>query len=47
MAGSVAAVTPEAERLEVAVAAEPPPEFLVNTAPVAAKVVLANIPHEP
>jgi len=42
---SVAAVTPEAERLDVAVAVEPPPEFLVNAAPVAAKVALANILH--
>src|SRR5439155_782028 len=42
---SVAAVTPEAERLGVAVAVEPPPEFLVNAAPVAAKVALANILH--
>ena len=42
---SVAAVTLEAERLDVAVAVEPPPEFLVNAAPVAAKVALANILH--
>jgi two-component system OmpR family sensor kinase len=42
---SVAAITAEAERLEVAVSVEPPPEFLVNAAPVAAKVALANILH--
>jgi len=42
---SVAVVRPEAERLEVAVSVEPPPEFLVNAAPVAAKVALANILH--
>ena len=42
---SIAAITAEAERLDVTVAVEPPPEFLVNAAPVAAKVALANILH--
>ena len=42
---SVVAITAEAERLEVAISVEPPPEFLVNAAPVAAKVALANILH--
>jgi len=41
----VAVVRPEAERLEVTVSVEPPPEFLVNAAPVAAKVAVANILH--
>src|SRR3989442_1615515 len=34
---SVAAITPEAERLDVTVAVEPPPAFLVNAEPVGAQ----------
>src|SRR5437763_44689 len=40
---AVAAVRPEAERRGVTVAVERPPELLVNAAPGAAKVALANI----
>jgi two-component system, OmpR family, sensor kinase len=38
----VAGVSPEAVRRGVAIAVEPPPELLVNAAPVAAKIALAN-----
>jgi two-component system OmpR family sensor kinase len=40
---ALAAVRPEAERRSVAVGLECPPELLVNAAPGAAKVALANI----
>jgi two-component system OmpR family sensor kinase len=40
---AVAAVRPRAERQGVAVVAEPLPDVLVNAAPIAAKVALANI----
>ena len=40
---AVAAVRPEAERRRVAIGVERPPELLVNAAPGAAKVALANI----
>jgi two-component system, OmpR family, sensor kinase len=42
---AVAAVTPEAERRGIVIAVEPPPDIVVNTAPVAAEVGLANIVH--
>ena len=42
---AVAAVRPEAERRGVTVAVERSPELLVNAAPGAAKVALANILH--
>jgi two-component system OmpR family sensor kinase len=40
---AVAGIAPEAVRRGVAVAVEPPPELLVNAAPVAAKIALTNI----
>ncbi len=40
---AVAAVRPEAERRRVAISVEPAPALLVNAAPGAAKVALANI----
>ncbi len=43
VAAGVSAVTPEAERRGVLVLVEPAQEILVNAAPVAAKVALANI----
>ena len=43
VAAGVSAVTPEAERRGVLILVERAPEVLVNAAPVAAKVALANI----
>ena len=40
---AVSAVMPEAERRGILVVVEDPPEVLVNAAPVAAKIALANI----
>jgi two-component system OmpR family sensor kinase len=40
---AVSAVTPEAERRGIPIVVEHPPEVLVNAAPIAAKVALANI----
>lgn len=43
LGAAVSAVTSEAERRGIVVVVEHPPELLVNAAPVAAKVALANI----
>jgi two-component system OmpR family sensor kinase len=43
VAAAVSAVTPEAERRGILVVVDPVPDVLVNAAPVAAKVALANI----